>query len=82
MIARFKLYDDRRPDAVCGPDVHLTGYLYDGCAEVQAAKVARFVKKVIVVGIDEVLNSSLDANHPERVPVKVDVEIVRSWAGE
>ena len=82
MTARVKLYDDRRPDAVCGPGVHLTVYLCDGCAEVQAAKVARFVKKVIVVGIDEVLNSSLDANHPERVPVKVDVEIVRSWAGE
>jgi len=49
---------------------------------VQSAKVARFVKKVRVVGMDEVLNSSIDANHPERVPVKVDVEIVRSWAGE
>jgi hypothetical protein len=82
MTARLKLYDERCPGAVCGPGVHLTGYLCDGCAEEQAAKVARFVKKVRVVGMDEVLNSSIDANHPERVPVKVDVEIVRSWAGE
>ncbi len=82
MTARVKLYDERCPGAVCGPGVHLTGYLCDGCAEVQVEQVARFVKKVMAAGMNEVLNPGLDANHPERVPVKVDVEIVRSWAGE
>jgi hypothetical protein len=40
MTARLKLYDERCPGAVCGPGVHLTGYLCDGCAEEQAAKEA------------------------------------------
>jgi hypothetical protein len=79
MTTRLKLYDDRRPDAVCGPGVHFTGYLCDGCAEEQAAKVVRFVKKVMVVGMDEVLNPGWDSDHPDRVPEDVEVEVVESW---
>ena len=85
MTARLKRYDDHHADAVCGPDTSLSicaTSVCDGCAEVQVEYVARFVKKVMAAGMNEVLNSSIDANHPERVPVKVDVEIVRSWAGE
>ena len=33
----------------------------------------------MVVGRDEVLNSGLGTDHPERVPVKVEVEVVDSW---
>ena len=54
MTARLKLYDERCPDAVCGPGVHFTGYLCDWCAEVLVQYVARFVKKVMVVGMNEV----------------------------
>jgi DNA polymerase I len=52
------------------------------CPEDQAEEVARFVEEVMLAGMDEVLNPSLDANHPERVPVKVDGEIAESWGGE
>ena len=33
----------------------------------------------MVDGMEEVLNSSLDTDHLERVPVKVAVEIVDRW---
>lgn len=52
------------------------------CPVEQAEEVARFVEEVMVAGMDEVVNCGLDANHPERVPVKVDVEILESWGGE
>ena len=29
--------------------------------------------------MEEVLNPGLDTDHPERVPVKVDVDVVDSW---
>jgi len=52
------------------------------CPEEQVEKVARFVEEVVMVaGMDEVLNPGLDANHPDRVPVEVDVEILESWSG-
>lgn len=31
--------------------------------------------------MDEVVNPELDAGHPDKVPVEVDVEIVESWGG-
>jgi DNA polymerase I-like protein with 3'-5' exonuclease and polymerase domains len=49
------------------------------CPEDQAEEEARFVKEVMVAGMDEVLNSGLNANHLERIPVEVDVEMVESW---
>jgi hypothetical protein len=33
----------------------------------------------MVAGMDEILNTGLDAAHPDRVPVDVDVDIVGSW---
>jgi hypothetical protein len=78
MTARHNLYD-HRADAVCGPGVHLTISLCDECAEEQAEEVARFVEKVMVVGMDEVLNPGLGAAHSKRVPVEADVEVVDSW---
>ena len=47
--------------------------------EDRAEEVARFVEKVMVAGMNEVLNSGLDADHPDWVPVEVDVEVVDSW---
>lgn len=48
----------------------------------QAEEVARFVKEVMVAGMDVVLNPDLDADHPDRVPVEVEVEVARSWGGD
>jgi len=33
----------------------------------------------MVTGMDEVVNPGLDDDHPERVPV--EVEIVKNWGG-
>jgi DNA polymerase-1 len=49
------------------------------CPEDQAEEVARFVAEVMVAGMNEVLNPGLDANHPDWVPIEVDVEAVDSW---
>jgi len=42
--------------------------------------VARFLEEVMAAVMNEVLNSGLDADHPERVPVEVDVKVVDSWS--
>jgi DNA polymerase-1 len=47
--------------------------------EDQAEEVAQFVEEVMVAGMNEVLNSGLDADHPDWVPVEVDVEVIESW---
>jgi DNA polymerase I-like protein with 3'-5' exonuclease and polymerase domains len=52
------------------------------CAEEQAEEVARFVEEVMINGMDEVVNPSLDAEHPERVPVAVDVKPLESWGDD
>jgi DNA polymerase I-like protein with 3'-5' exonuclease and polymerase domains len=52
------------------------------CPEAQAEEVARLVEEVMLAGMDEVVNPGLDSDHPERVPVEVDVEIAESWGGE
>jgi hypothetical protein len=44
--------------------------------------VARFVKEVMRVGMDEVLNPGLGTEHPDRVPVDVYVVILESWRDE
>jgi DNA polymerase I-like protein with 3'-5' exonuclease and polymerase domains len=49
------------------------------CPEEQAEEVARFLEEVMVAGMDEDLNLDLDADHPDWVPVEVDVEVVDSW---
>jgi DNA polymerase I len=49
------------------------------CDEEQAEQVAIFTEEIMVAGMEEVLNSGLGTDHPERVPVKVDVEVVDSW---
>jgi len=45
----------------------------------QAKDVEGWLEKAMVAGMEEVLNSGLDTDHPERVPVKVDVEVLNSW---
>ncbi len=44
--------------------------------------LARFVEEVMLAGMDEVVNTGLSANHPDWVPVEVDVEILGKWDGE
>jgi DNA polymerase I len=48
------------------------------CPEEQAEEVKAWLVKAMVDGMDEVLNSGLDTDHPERVPVEVDVKVVDS----
>ena len=45
----------------------------------QAYEVARVLEGITVTGMDEIFNPGLDADHPTRVPVEVDVEVVESW---
>ncbi len=51
------------------------------CPDGQAEEAAGSLKEVMVEGMDEVLNPSVDADHPDRVPVEVEVEVVESWGG-
>jgi DNA polymerase-1 len=46
----------------------------------QTKDVEGWLEKAMVAGMEEVLNSGLDTAHPERVPVKVDVEVVDRWS--
>jgi DNA polymerase I len=50
------------------------------CPEDQAEEVAQFIEEVMIAGMDEVLNAGLNANRLDRIPVKVDVEMVDSWS--
>ena len=52
------------------------------CEETGATEVEAWLKRAMVEGMDEILNPGLDADYPDRVPVEVDVEIVRSWGGQ
>jgi len=51
------------------------------CLEEQAEEVARFLKEVMITGMNEVVNPGLDNNHPDWVPIEVEAEIVESWGG-
>ena len=46
------------------------------CPEEQAEEVKAWLVKAMVDGMEEVLNSGLDTDNLERVPVKVEVEVV------
>jgi DNA polymerase-1 len=52
------------------------------CPEEQAEEVARFLKDVMITGMNEVVNPGLDDAHPDWVPLEVEAEIVGSWAGD
>jgi DNA polymerase I len=49
------------------------------CDEEQAEEVKAWLVKAMVDGMEEVLNSGLDTDNLERVPVKVEAEVVDSW---
>jgi DNA polymerase-1 len=49
------------------------------CPEEQDEEAKAWLVKALVDGMEKVLNSGLDINHPERVLVKVEVEVVDSW---
>jgi hypothetical protein len=44
--------------------------------------VARFVKEVMEAGMEEVLNPGLGTEHPDRVPIKADTKILKSWGDD
>ena len=52
------------------------------CDEGDAKKVEAWLKKAMIDGMDEVVNSGLDTEHPDLVPIEVDVEILKSWGGD
>jgi len=52
------------------------------CPEEQAEEAARFVKEVMVDGMDEIVNPGLNVDHPKRVPIDVDVEPLGSWESQ
>jgi DNA polymerase-1 len=49
------------------------------CPEEQAEEVKVWLVKAMVDGMEEVLNSGPDNDDLERVPVRVEVEVVDSW---
>ena len=51
------------------------------CHEGHVKDVADLLEETMVAGVDGVLNLGLDADHPDRVPMEVDVEVVESWGG-
>jgi DNA polymerase-1 len=52
------------------------------CPEDQAEEVAQFVDKIMVAGMDEVVNPGSSVEHPDRVPIKVDAQILESWGDD
>ncbi len=52
------------------------------CPEEQAKEVAGFVEEIMVDGMNEVVNPRLTADDPDRVPVDVDVEILKAWGDD
>ncbi len=76
------LFHERLPDHL---EARLVLAVHDElvveCPEAQAEEVAGFVEEVMVAGMDEVLNTGPNADHYDRVPVEVEVEVVESWGG-
>ncbi len=52
------------------------------CDEADAQKVEAWLERAMVDGMDGVLNPGLAADHPARILVEVDVEVVESWGQE
>lgn len=73
------LFHERPPEHLDARLLAVHDELVVECPEDQAEEVAQFVEEAMVAGMDEVLNSGLNANHLERIPVEVDVEMVESW---
>jgi DNA polymerase I-like protein with 3'-5' exonuclease and polymerase domains len=77
----MSLFNERLPEYL---DARLVIAVHDElvveCPEDQVEEVARFVEEVMVAGMNDVLNSGLNADHPDWVPVRVDVEVIDTWA--
>jgi DNA polymerase-1 len=78
-LALALLYErrDECPGAV--PILAVHDEIVVECPEEQAEEVKAGLVKAMADGMDEVLNSGLDTDNLERVPVKVEVEVVDSW---
>jgi DNA polymerase I len=78
-LALALLYERRGECPGAVPILAVHDELVVECPEEQAAEVKAWLVKAMVDGMDEVLNSGLDTDNLERVPVKVEVEVVDSW---
>jgi DNA polymerase I len=79
-LALALLYERRGECPGAAPILAVHDEIVLECPEEQAEKVAVLVEEIMVAGMGEILNSGLGSDHPERVPVKVDVEVVDSWS--
>jgi DNA polymerase I-like protein with 3'-5' exonuclease and polymerase domains len=52
------------------------------CDEKDIEKAKAWLKQAMINGMHEIVNSGLDTNHPDRVPIEVDVNILKSWGGD
>jgi len=50
--------------------------------EKDVEKADAWLKRAMIDGMYEIVNSGLDTDHPDRVPIEVDVEILKSWGGD
>jgi DNA polymerase I len=77
------LFHERLPEHL---DARLVLAVHDElvveCPEDQAKEVAAFVEEVMVAGMDGVVNSGLEAKHPDRIPIEVDAKILKSWGDD
>jgi hypothetical protein len=72
---------DRLPGKFSLQHPSLDGACRGTSPEEQAEKVARFVKKTMTEGMNEILNAGLDVGDPGWVPVEVDVGTAGAWGG-
>jgi DNA polymerase-1 len=52
------------------------------CNEKDVKKADAWLKRAMIDGMYEIVNSGLDTDHPDRVPIEVDVNILKSWGGD
>jgi DNA polymerase-1 len=78
-FARALLYERRGECPGAFPILAVHDEVVVECAEEQAEEAKAWLVKALVDGMEKVLNSGFDTDHPERVPVKVEVEVVENW---
>jgi DNA polymerase-1 len=81
-LALALLYERRHECPGAVPILAVHDEIVVECDEGDAEKVEACLKKAMEDGMDEVVNSGLDTEHPDLVPIEVDVEILKSWGGD
>lgn len=52
------------------------------CDKKDNEKAKAWLKQAMIDGMHEIVDSGLDTDHPDRVPIEVDVNILKSWGGD